>query len=149
MQLHGKSGADQHPFQGDLARKVDDFAPEYLLALHAHGIATEIVSYGSDFARFETDLARQWQESDGCKFPLVRVPATVETTWPDAGLQVRPCTFLAGGTLDNPIFFLREPGKSGVVRLGLSQMRSLHTAWSGWPTMLPSMLLAVLWHRPV
>lgn len=148
LQLHGRVQAGRQPLQRGHGRKTEDFDAGLLTGLRKQGIATRVVSYGTDFARFEAELTREWREPGGFRFPLIRVPSSAITTWADAGLHVRPCTLLTGGTRERPVFLLREAGGSNTVKLGLSQMRNLHAAWSAWPALLPSALLTVLWHRP-
>ncbi|HRI81293.1 MAG TPA: hypothetical protein PLF88_02570 [Opitutaceae bacterium] len=146
LQLHRPQGRGRQLFQRCGFEGTDEFFPRFISVLRAHGITTETVSYGSDFARFESDLARQWREPNGCRFPLVRLPATAETAWSDTGLHINSCTLIAAGTRARPVFLLRPADDAGLVTISLAQLRSLHTAWASWPVMLPSALLTVLWH---
>jgi len=146
LQLHGRRCAARHPFQRRRPFPEDDFAPRFLAAVRTQGIETEVIAYGADFGRFETDLAKK--RRDGiCSFPLVQVPVIAHVNGTTAGLHVRACTFLVGEERGEPVFLTRQARSTAVAEFSLKQLRTLHEAWRSWPIVLPSMLLTALWHR--
>ncbi len=138
LRIHGVKMPQRYPFQAK--RKDDDWAPEFLATLRERGIETEIESYGRDFARFEAELERRGE------LPVVRVPVSVEVG--KAGvMRIRSGAFVAVRERGKVVFWAREPRSTDVTKITVKQMRLLHEAWAGWPAVMPSMLLTVLWHR--
>lgn len=141
--LHGRRDPRQPPFQKRCDAFGSDYAPRLLDDLRGSGIETESVSYGADFARFESDLIVHRPGS----FPLVSIPSSSRMDWAVSRLCIRPEFFIVGREDGHPVFLARVPRSSAVVRVELTQFRRWHEIWQRWPAVLPSMLLNVLWHR--
>ncbi|WP_438479753.1 hypothetical protein [Oleiharenicola lentus] len=134
--------------RGQREEEFTAISDEAIAFLHALQIDARLESYGLDLGRFEKDLLKKpstGQESH----PLISVPSTASVDWTTGSFLIRPQTFIVAYEHGAPVFLTREPHAHAVTKLSLHQLRFLHRTWSTWPAILPSMLLTVLWHRPL